>query len=361
MKIFNKPFIKIIFEYKINKMQPKTFGKRAKGKEKLKLSNSPNFDGTVFKNPIPTSMSINFLKVLKDYVVSNSNLRKPSKPVPIKLVAKNSFNVNPSQELSVRWLGHASSVIEINGKRILTDPVLSERVSPFSFSGPKRLHPNPMSLENLPHIDAIIISHNHYDHLDYEFVSAITEKDIKFIMPLGVGSYLKHWGVNTANIIELDWHSSYSLDDVLITSTPARHFSGRGLLDRNKSQWASFVIESKKQKLFFCGDSGYFDGFKEIGDKYGGFDITMIGIGAYNEQWQAIHTNPAEAVKAHKFLKGKYLLPIHWCTFDLALHSWDEPINWLLKEASKHQVQLILPQPGEAINTTDFENSNWWL
>jgi L-ascorbate metabolism protein UlaG (beta-lactamase superfamily) len=341
-------------------MQPKIFGKKANGKDLQKIASSHNFKNGVFLNPIATSMSVDPLKVMKDYFKRSKADGKPKVEVPFTPLNSKNFTQKPSSLLQVRWLGHASSIIELDGIRILTDPVFSERVSPFGFMGPKRMHPSPLPLSEIPKVDIVIISHNHYDHLDYDFILAIKHQPIQFIVPLGVGAYLQHWGVSAHQIIELDWHDSFQYQSVSITATPARHFTGRGILDRNKSFWASFAIKGAAESIFFCGDSGFFNGFDEIGIHYGPFDITMIGIGAYNKQWQAIHTNPAEAIEAHHLLRGKHLLPIHWCTFDLAPHHWQEPIEWLLKEAEKRNTSLLIPVPGEEIWANKMDWKFWW-
>lgn len=343
-------------------MPLKTFGKLPKGKAFEKVQSSSNFNGQSFNNPIPTKMSVKPHRVMNDYFKTRSK-RKPEKPVSIENLTKGDFSEIPSMELKLMWLGHASSLIEIEGIRILTDPVFSNRVSPFSWMGPKRLHDTPFPMHELPAIDVIVISHNHYDHLDIEFINYVKDHNIQFVVPLAVGETLQHWGVSNQNIFELDWHETYVFKNVSFTATPARHFTGRGLLDRNKALWMSTVIKGREESLFFCGDSGFFEGFEDIGNRYGSFDFTMIGIGAYNEQWQAIHTNPEEALKAHNLLKGKHLLPMHWCTFDLAPHPWSEPIEWLINENKKIKSSVTIPKVGEFITSEIANNYNqefWW-
>lgn len=336
-----------------------SLGRHPKGDALERISKSPNFREGAFQNPIPTEMKVNPVKVMAEYWKADGKMRQPASRQ--EALALTSAMDMPSETLKVRWLGHASAMLELNGLRILTDPVLSERVSPLPFAGPKRFHDSPLQYDDLPHIDLVVISHNHYDHLDHKLVEALLDTDVKFILPLGVGEYLKSWGMDASRIYEMDWHDTYQTDGITITATPARHFTNRGVLDRNKSLWASFVIQNDTKKVFFCGDSGFFPGFKDIGDQYGPFDITMIGIGAYNEQWAAIHTNPQEAVEAHRLLRGRYLLPIHWCTFDLALHSWSEPIEWTICEAEKHGVDLIIPKVGEVFDASgSYVNGEWW-
>ncbi|MCP4123253.1 MAG: hydrolase [Bacteroidetes bacterium] len=339
----------------------KTFGRLPNGKEWTRIKRSPNFNGRTFENPIPTKLSMNPFRVMREYAKSDPLRRKPPHPIPLSPIYPDDLNKTPSVGLKITWLGHASIMMEVGGIRLLCDPVFSERVSPFGFAGPKRHHVSPIRMEDLPNIDAVLISHNHYDHLDHELIGFLKDKDIRFITPLAVGASLRYWGVRPELIHELDWHEFVDISGVKIVATPARHFTNRGLLDRNKSFWASFVIESRSEKAFFCGDSGFFPGFKEIGEQYGPLDVTMIGIGAYNKDWQAIHTNPEEAVEAHQLLKGKYLLPIHWCTFDLALHDWSEPVERLIKEAESKGVELLIPKPGESvIPKNGFKNEHWW-
>ena len=342
-------------------MQPKIFGRQPAGALLERIRRSPNYSGNGFKNPIPTRMDVNPYKVAKEYWISDSSHRRPKNKISINRLRPIDYSNIPSKSLKVSWLGHASTIVEIGGLRIMTDPVLSDRVSPFRWSGPKRLHASPLQHQDIPHIDAIVISHNHYDHLDFELITYLRDRDIQFITPLGVGESLRYWGIPNKLIYELDWHDDYQMGGVNFTATPARHFTGRGLLDRNKTLWASFVIEHENEKLFFCGDSGFFPGFADIGKQYGPFDITMIGVGAYNVEWHAIHTNPKEAVEAHQLLFGKHLLPIHWCTFDLALHSWDEPIEWTIREANEEAVSLLLPKPRQMVDASGKHiNEMWW-
>lgn len=343
-------------------MPLKTFGKLPKGAAFERVRSSSNFNGQSFNNPIPTQMGVKAHRVMKDYFKTRST-RKPEKPIPIANKLKNDFTETPSKALKLMWLGHASLLIEIERIRILTDPVFSDRVSPFAWMGPKRMHDTPFSLNEMPDIDVIVISHNHYDHLDLEFINYVKDHNIRFVVPLAVGETLQHWGIDGENIVELDWHESYTYNNVSFTATPARHFTGRGLLDRNKAFWMSTVIKGSEESLFFCGDSVFFEGFEDIGHQYGAFNFTMIGIGAYNEQWQAIHTNPKEALKAHNLLRGKHFLPIHWCTFDLAPHPWMEPVEWLMQENQKIKSNVIIPKAGEFVTSAiadQYQQEFWW-
>ena len=262
-------------------------------------------------------------------------------------------------ELNISWLGHATTLIEIDGQYVLTDPVWSERVSPSPTVGPARLHAMPIGLDDLPIIDAILISHDHYDHLDLPTVRHLLHSQkAPFVVPLGIGAHLQGWGVPPDRIIELDWDGQTSIGDLTLTCTESRHFSGRGLR-RNTTLWCSWAIAGPRHRVYFGGDTGYTAAFTGIGERYGPFDITVLPIGAYGDQWPDIHLNPEEAVLAHHDLRGDLFLPIHWATFDLALHSWAEPIERLLVAGAG--LRIAVPRPGERIVADDEPSPDgWW-
>jgi len=264
---------------------------------------------------------------------------------------------------SVFRLGHSSILMRLDGKFILTDPVFSERASPVQWMGPKRFHPSPISIEELPELTAVVISHDHYDHLDKATVKKLAAKTRYFVMPLKVGQHMRDWGIEESKIIELDWWQQTQVEDIDLIATPTQHFSGRGLTDRDKTLWASWVIQSQQANLYFSGDSGYFPGFKQIGEKYGPFDVTLVETGAYNQLWSEIHMQPQESLQAHLDLQGKYMLPIHNGTFDLALHDWYEPFEKIEQLAQQHQVNLLTPKFGEQLNLASLQPSHspWWL
>jgi L-ascorbate metabolism protein UlaG (beta-lactamase superfamily) len=253
-------------------------------------------------------------------------------------------------------------LIEIDNKRILTDPVWSERASFLSWVGPKRFFAAPLQLNELPHLDAVILSHDHYDHLDKAVIQQLASTTVPFYCSLKVGQYLEQWGVHKNRITEMDWlQDTFIGDDCILTATPARHFSGRSLRNRFQTLWSSFVIKTNRHNIFYGADSGWFPGFKHIGNIYGPFDLTMLEIGAYNENWADIHMGPENAVEAHLALKGKLMMPIHWGTFNLALHGWKEPVERLLPYAKEKNVELFLPEPGVPTEVTGVSyNSNWW-
>ena len=267
-----------------------------------------------------------------------------------------------TEGLNIMWTGHSSVYIEIEGRRFFCDPVWSKNLSPVGFGGPKRFFESPLNPVNIPDLDGVLISHNHMDHLDKSIVKYLSRKGVPFYVPVGVDEIFRSWGVAEKQIYVTDWYDSVMVDDsIKLTSLPTVHFSGRGLFDRNKSLWTSWVIEGKKKRIYFGGDSGYHNEFKAFGEKYGPFDITFLEIGAYDENWGEIHLGPEMAVQAHKDLDGKVLLPIHWGAYDLAIHPWKEPVERVIKAAENNNVNLSLPEPGRLLSETNFiVNSRWW-
>ena len=267
----------------------------------------------------------------------------------------------PADEMSLFRLGHSSFLLKAENKFWLIDPVFSDRASPFSFMGPKRFHQPPVTIDELPDIAGVIISHNHYDHLDKASIEKLANKVSQFIVPLGIGRDLAAWGVDSQRIIELDWWQSHSFANVNFIMTPAQHFSGRGLTDANKTLWGSWVIKTEQQSIFYSGDTGYFDGFKEIGEKYGPFDLTIIETGAYDKDWPDVHMTPEQSMQAHLDVKGVKMLPAHNGTFDLAFHAWYEPLERISALAKSAEVDLVTPIVGEPVQLTEArEFSSWW-
>ena len=253
-------------------------------------------------------------------------------------------------------------LLKVYGDYWLIDPVFSDRASPFSFVGPQRFQSTPISLQDLPPIAKVLISHNHYDHLDKGAITALASKVEQFLVPQGVEGDLQKWGVDCAKIVNFAWWQELQTDKALLAFTPTQHFSGRGLSDSNQTLWGSWVIKTAEESLYFSGDSGYFDGFKAIGEKYGPFDLTMLENGAYNVDWADIHMLPEEAVQAHIDLRGVTMLPVHNSTFDLSSHPWYEPLERVTAEAAKQQVKLITPLVGEVFTAKQVVvGEQWWL
>ena len=326
-----------------------------------KIEGSPQYKDGKF-NDMGNALDMSFTDYASttwDFLFTR-NHRTPDTELPVKQVDLLHFNNQSSDQLNVTWLGHSSLMINIDGYKILADPVFEKRISVF---GPTRFNGDvPLDIKQIPKIDAVIISHDHYDHLNKYSVQRLIEKSYKFIVPLAVGAQLIDWGVPEDKIVELDWWQEYSLDQkLMVVATPAQHFSGRGITDRNKTLWASWIIQTPFHKLFFSGDSGYFGGFKRIGDKYGPFDMTFIECGAYGESWPKVHMFPEQTVQAHLDLKGNVLHPIHWGTFNLALHPWYEPMVRLTAAANFKNVKIATPVVGETtVYRMSIPATRWW-
>lgn len=324
---------------------------------------SDHFNGKIFLNPVPTEVMGKgaFFRVMRKFLQRHPG-REPEQPLGPFWTDTATLQEVPPQALRVTWLGHSGLLLDVNGKRFITDPLWYQRASPFSFAGPKRFFQNPLSLRQLPPIDAVLLSHDHYDHLDKENLLQLTRKGIPVITFLGVGKRLRSWGVPENLITELDWWQSIPFADAhTVTATPARHFSGRWLNDRFTTLWGSFVVKGPEHTVYYGADSGYYNGFTTIGEKYGPFDLALLEIGAYNEEWKAIHMGPESAVQVALDVRAKVLMPVHWGTFSLAMHPWKEPIERLIAEAEKKNVPLLIPAPGETVDVQSAPyNSQWW-
>lgn len=318
------------------------------------------FNGKKYLNTVPTSMGAEYGQMLRRWLMGQEE-RAPRRPLgPFRADAAALQEPVPAEALRVTWFGHSSTLIEMDGLRFLTDPVWRLRASPVAL-GPKRFFAPPLPLTELPKLDGVLLSHDHYDHLDKDAIRVLARTGVPFFCPLGVGGHLRRWGVAAAQITELDWWQEVSVGhSYRLAATPARHFTGRGLT-RDNTLWASWCIIGPRHRAFFGGDSGpYETGFREIGVAYGPFDLVMLEIGAYDDQWADIHMGPTHALAAHRALGGGALLPLHWATFNLAFHSWHEPADRLVAEAAP-DVTLLLPAPGQRVVVADGPlPERWW-
>lgn len=315
-----------------------------------------------FRNPVAMQKlgGLDTMKLMWAFAVGKPAGTVPTRAVPVQALSRAQLLAAPDDTLF--RLGHSTLLLKLNGHFFLTDPVFSERASPVQWAGPKRFHQPPISIAELPPIKAVILSHDHYDHLDHAAVLALAAKTEHFVTPLGVGDTLVKWGVPKAKVQQFDWWQGVTIDGVRLVATPSQHFSGRGLFDGNQTLWASWVIEAPELRVFFSGDSGYFDGFKQIGEKYGPFDVTMIETGAYDKLWPDVHMQPEQTLQAHLDLQGKWLMPVHNGTFDLGLHVWHEPFDRITALAAKRGVNLATPQMGEAVDLKQPQRGEkWWL
>lgn len=300
------------------------------------------------------------LSILWDFMKNRSKRAVPKNKQDIPIISVNKESLEKLEDYSVIRLGHSTLLFKLENEFYLTDPVFSLRASPFKCMGPKRFHETPIDIDELPPIKAVIISHDHYDHLDKQSIKLLKDKVETFYTTLGVGKHLIYFGVESEKIVELDWWQGIKKSKIEFIATPAQHFSGRTLLDRDKTLWSSWVIKAPKAKLFFGADSGYFEGFKEIGFNHGPFDMTFLEAGAYNEKWKEIHMMPHETVQAHLDLKGKQLFPIHNGTFDLALHAWDEPFDKIAAQSVQKDIEVNFPKMGEPISLIKRNSTSYW-
>jgi L-ascorbate metabolism protein UlaG (beta-lactamase superfamily) len=339
------------------------FGRDATQAQKDTYAKSGNFVNGKFQNLIETDMTMGFSKgmvVLREYLKKAEN-REPDKPIPVQKI--DSLDIVKNHPAKLTWFGHSTFLLEINDKNILIDPMFGDSPSPIPALGTKRYSKElPIAVEKLPIIDAVIFSHDHYDHLDYGSVLKLKDKVKHFYVPLAVGNHLRAWGVPDENISELNWWDEVSLEEIKFICTPARHFSGRGITNRFSTLWSSWIIKTDSLNLFFSGDSGYGPHFKEIGERFGPFDFAMMECGQYNENWDNIHMMPEETAQAAVDIKTKQMMPIHWGAFTLALHEWTDPVERVTKAAAKLNMPLVTPKIGQSIDLTKEEkpNSTWW-
>jgi len=340
------------------------FGGELSGQRLARARANPHYRDGAFVNPLPPAA------YTADYVWSmftgqflGDEVRIPPAPIPVKRIDPAELKAAPApQGLRAFWIGHASVYVEIDGVRLLIDPVFSDYASPFDM-GPKRFHPPPIALADLPSIDAVLITHDHYDHLDMRTVQQLARGGARFFVPLGIGAHLERWGIAPDRIHDLEWWQEQTLRGIRIMSTPSRHYSGRRFGDRNATLWTSWSVIGATHRFYVSGDTGYSDHFRTIGERVGPFDLSFFKVGAYGPgaPWLDIHMSPEAAVRAHRDVRARRFFPVHWGTFNLAFHNWDEPIKRTVAAAQANQVDLVTPQIGEIVDLDrEFVSRPWW-
>ena len=344
------------------------FGGTISGERLKRVQASPHYRDGKFANTLsqPSFKLSEAWGYLKEQFFGDQ-VRVPPSAIPVSAfepaAVHASGQTEPPPGLRAVWLGHSSVYIELDGLRLLVDPMFSQYASPFSGIGPKRFHAPPVSLADLPKIDAVMISHDHPDHLDMHTVQFLSSRGTHFFVPLGVGSHLDAWKIPESQITELDWFESAEIRGLTIICTPAQHYSGRRIIDYNKTLWSSWSIVGPEHRVFYSGDTGFSDHFQQIGDQLGPFDLSIIKIGLYGPgaSWIFSHLDPEDAVKAHLAVGARRMLPVHWGTFNIAFHDWDEPIKRAVKVASEKSVDLVTPRVGEVVTAGEpFSSESWW-
>jgi L-ascorbate metabolism protein UlaG (beta-lactamase superfamily) len=340
-----------------------SFGRKPEGARLERMQASPRYRDGSFRNtyPVVQGLKKGSMPVMAEFFVGGQR-RTPPGPLPARDPLAGW--ARPAETgLRATWLGHSTVLLEIDGFRVLTDPVWGERASPFGFAGPKRFQPAPVALSALPALDAVVISHDHYDHLDYPTILELARLPVPFYTSLGVGAHLEAWGVPADRITELDWWESARLPhgDLSIAAAPAQHFSGRRIGGRNGTLWSSFAIRGPRHAVFFSGDTGLTPEYTAIRERLGPFDLVMLEVGAFHPAWGDIHLGPENALEALALLGGGSLLPVHWGTFNLAIHAWDEPAETLVRLAPARSAHLVMPRLGEPVEPARVEIVEpWW-
>ena len=335
----------------------RAFGHGATGARRMRMVRSPQWHDGAFENPQP--IINNFVGSLVAMMRVSPHV-SPVRPVPAVKVDEARLAVPPASGIRITWMGHSTMLVELDGSRILTDPNWSPRASPLDWAGPVRWYPPTIALNDLPHLDAVVISHDHYDHLDRKTLEAMKNWDTVFVVPLGVGAHLEYWGIPVARIVELDWWEHHTVGTLDVVCAPARHASGRFVHDKDATLWASYAFVGPVHRVYYSGDTGLFPGMREIGTRLGPFDTTMIETGQYHAAWPDWHLGPEQAVQAHQMLRGRVLLPVHWGLLALAAHGWTEPVERVLLAAQKAGVTVMTPRPGESAEPVHPEIERWW-
>lgn len=339
-------------------LQLPVFGAAIEGERLQRMQHSPQYVDGRFENTPPYHAQLALLQNLRDYF--GGQQREPGVVIPVVPLAPGSLQLPPLAGMRAIWFGHSTVLVEIDGVRIMTDPVLSQRASPFQFIGPERMHPPPVALARLDNIDAVVISHDHYDHLDRDTILQLARGGTHFFVGLGIGADLQRWSVPLSQIHEMDWWEHVRFKGIDIHATPARHYSGRKSMD-NATLWLSWMMRGSGGSVYYSGDTGYGPHFKEIARRLGAPDLTLMKIGAYGHSWLDIHMNPESAVQAQQDMGAKIMLPVHWATFNLAYHAWDEPILRAVAAARAQSVELVTPRVGEIVDIeVPFVSRDWY-
>jgi L-ascorbate metabolism protein UlaG (beta-lactamase superfamily) len=344
----------------VQSMSP--FGAELSGERLARAQANPQFSDGRFVNPLPPApYTWAYVRDLLAGQFGGDEAREPPMALPLVRVPPASLQ-SAAPGLRAFWIGHSSVYVEIDGVRLLIDPVFSDYASPFAF-GPKRFHPPPIALNDLPKIDAVLITHDHYDHLDMRTVQQLAQRGARFLVPLGIGAHLERWGVAPDRIHDLEWGQAHTIGSVRFVSMPSRHYSGRRLGGNNTTLWTSWSVLGARHRFYVSGDTGYSDHFARIGAEHGPFDLAFVKIGAYGPgaPWLDIHMSAEDAVRAARDVRAKRLFPVHWATFNLAFHAWDEPIRRTLAAARRARVDVVTPRLGEMVDAdAPFASTPWW-
>ncbi len=327
-----------------------------------RFAQSPQWTGKIFENPSKTSLDMNFTTIvdLIQKQFTDREVRSPQLPLPVTPFDAEAFSASPTKPKFI-WYGHSVLLLQLNGKNLLIDPMLGPNAAPISPFPVKRFSENTLDIiDQLPHIDIVLMTHDHYDHLDYASIKLLKDKVDTWFVALGVSRHLEAWGIPSPSITEFDWWHSKEFGDINITFTPSRHFSGRGLTDRSKCLWGGWVFKTADHSIYWSGDSGYDEHFKEVGEQLGPFDWGFMECGQYNEYWHEIHMYPEEAVQASIDAGVKVSIPVHWGGFPLALHTWQDPIERFTAEAKAKEQTISTPEIGKVVALGEEPSTDWW-